>query len=193
MFDSRAAAQGDKCRFAALLALKGEPPDARVPARAIRRRERRRGGARTVGLRRAESGFRLAAREVHARADSPHAQLLVHHEPAFLVCYGTTRRRDFERIVRGPFDADGFRVCGRTVCAITMRPQAGSAGAAAVFLDRPWEGTMPARRLTSSAMDEATFRIVQPYEFYATRVAVVSRLSRTTRRRSTQSCSRGRR
>lgn len=49
-------------------------------------------------------------------------ELLAHHQPAFLVCYGTTRRHDFEQIVGGQFDADGFRFSGRTVCAITMHP-----------------------------------------------------------------------
>jgi hypothetical protein len=49
-------------------------------------------------------------------------ELLAKHQPAFLVCYGTTRRADFEKIVGGPFDDDGFRVSGRTVCAIAMHP-----------------------------------------------------------------------
>jgi len=49
-------------------------------------------------------------------------ELLAHHRPAFLVCYGTTRRADFEKIAGGPFDADGFRVSGSTVCAIAMHP-----------------------------------------------------------------------
>ena len=48
--------------------------------------------------------------------------LMDQHEPAFLVCYGTTRRHDFEQIAGGPFDSDGFRISGRTVCAITIHP-----------------------------------------------------------------------
>jgi len=49
-------------------------------------------------------------------------ELLAQHQPAFLVCYGTTRRTDFEKIVGGAFDADGFRVSGKTVCAIVIHP-----------------------------------------------------------------------
>lgn len=48
--------------------------------------------------------------------------LLADHQPAFLVCYGTTRRRDFETIVGGPFDSDSFRLSGQTVCAIATYP-----------------------------------------------------------------------
>jgi hypothetical protein len=49
-------------------------------------------------------------------------ELLAHRQPAFLVCYGTTRRTDFEKLVGGPFDADGFRISGSTVCAIVKHP-----------------------------------------------------------------------
>jgi len=49
-------------------------------------------------------------------------ELLAEHRPAFFACYGLTRGADFEDIVGGPFDADGFRVSGSTVCAIAMHP-----------------------------------------------------------------------
>ena len=49
-------------------------------------------------------------------------ELLAHHQPAFLVCYGTTRRADYEKIIGGPFDTDGFGLSGKTICAVAMHP-----------------------------------------------------------------------
>lgn len=109
-----------------LLAFKGEPSD--DAACLAYQRERFAGGNGD------EAVLELSAyAAANLGVDSPRekymperiariAELLVHHEPAFLVCYGTTRTRDFERIVGGPFDTDGFRICGKTVCAITMHP-----------------------------------------------------------------------
>lgn len=50
------------------------------------------------------------------------AELLREHKPTFLVCYGRSRRRDFARLCGGPFDADGFRWSGSTLCALTIHP-----------------------------------------------------------------------
>jgi hypothetical protein len=50
------------------------------------------------------------------------AELLRVHKPTFLVCYGRSRRRDFERLCGGPFDGDGFRWSGSTLCALTIHP-----------------------------------------------------------------------
>lgn len=50
-------------------------------------------------------------------------ELLAEHKPLFLLCYGATRRYDFEQIVGGAFDEHGFRISGRTVCAISMHPK----------------------------------------------------------------------
>lgn len=49
-------------------------------------------------------------------------ELLGLHEPAFLVCYGRSRRREYERVVGGLFDDDGFRVSGKTICALVTHP-----------------------------------------------------------------------
>jgi hypothetical protein len=45
------------------------------------------------------------------------SELVRERKPKFLLCYGTSRRREYEKIVGGPFDNDGFRDFGSTVCA----------------------------------------------------------------------------
>jgi hypothetical protein len=48
-------------------------------------------------------------------------ELLRDHAPTFLVCYGRSRRRDFQRLCGGAFDAD-FRWSGNTLCALVIHP-----------------------------------------------------------------------
>jgi hypothetical protein len=43
-------------------------------------------------------------------------------KPVLAVFYGTTYTRQYSRIAGGPFDADGFRWNGRTLCALTTHP-----------------------------------------------------------------------
>ncbi len=50
------------------------------------------------------------------------AELLREHTPTILVCYGRSRRADFERLCGGPFDADDMRWSGSTLCALTIHP-----------------------------------------------------------------------
>jgi hypothetical protein len=49
-------------------------------------------------------------------------ELLEWHHPRFLVCYGRSRRREFECVCGGPFDRDGFRWSGTTLCALVIHP-----------------------------------------------------------------------
>jgi hypothetical protein len=50
------------------------------------------------------------------------SELVRDRKPKFFLCYGTSRRGEYEKIVGGPFDSDGFRDVGSTVCAIVMHP-----------------------------------------------------------------------
>jgi len=50
-------------------------------------------------------------------------ELLEERKPEIVVCYGLTRRRDFETICGGQFDADGLRWRGATLCALTLHPK----------------------------------------------------------------------
>jgi hypothetical protein len=45
--------------------------------------------------------------------------------PRFAIFYGITYRSDYESI-SGPFDADGFAWCGRTLCRLAPHPRAKS-------------------------------------------------------------------
>lgn len=109
-----------------LLAFKGEPSDD-APCLAYQRERFAAGdGDEAVLELSAYAAANLAVDSPRERYMSQRIErireLLAHRRPAFLVCYGTTRRADFEKIVGGPFDAHGFRVSGSTVCAITMHP-----------------------------------------------------------------------
>ena len=59
------------------------------------------GGARTVSVRGGEPRRRFLREQYMREWIERIAELLAHHQPAFLVCYGTTRRREFARIVGG--------------------------------------------------------------------------------------------
>ena len=50
-------------------------------------------------------------------------ELMALHRPYFLLCYGVKRRQDFEQLVGGPFDDQGFRNVGPTVCALVRHPR----------------------------------------------------------------------
>ena len=50
-------------------------------------------------------------------------ELLDLHGPEIVVCYGRSRRRQFESICGGAFDADGLRWRGATLCALTLHPK----------------------------------------------------------------------
>jgi hypothetical protein len=52
-------------------------------------------------------------------------ELLIAHRPTFFICYGTSRRADFEETVGGPFDGEGFRWLGPMLCALRRRPTGG--------------------------------------------------------------------
>lgn len=50
------------------------------------------------------------------------AQRLLRYRPAFALCYGYKYEQQFERVVGGEFDNDGFRWRGSTLCALVPGP-----------------------------------------------------------------------
>ena len=49
-------------------------------------------------------------------------ELLGEHQPEMLVCYGYSSKKDFAAICGGPFDGEGFRWSGDTLCKLTPHP-----------------------------------------------------------------------
>lgn len=50
--------------------------------------------------------------------------------PKFVVFYGVTYRGEYEKVVGGPFDGDGYRWHGTTLCALVRHPAARSSSPA---------------------------------------------------------------
>ena len=50
-------------------------------------------------------------------------EMLAEYEPEVVVCYGTASRACFEVLCGGPFDHDGFRWSGATLCVLVEHPR----------------------------------------------------------------------